>query len=398
MAEETKNRSETPNVLVLDDQEAVLLSIKSLFRNYPYSFRLFSSPTIARQALRSTTFDVIISNLHMSRYNGLEFMRDIAGIQPSASRILISGSEDKEIIAAAVDGGVIDHFVFKPWEDEEFIAVMAKAVKGRISSTPKTENDMLNEFESLPSPPRFQLKLNEMLNDADVPITMLVAEIEMNPSLVARLLRIANSVHFGARKRIVNVREAVLFVGTEYIASLVAALEAFGLYSASVREDYMELIEKMEVAATRRALIARDISSRWPGLKNRYVPYIASLLQDIGLLARICLRPELYGEFLRLREEKELSARDAESEVFGRNSHEQIGSAILERWNFPPEMVKAVRLHHSAIGIEDAVKIVQLATVLGGRGDDYPHDSSVETLALKWREKLGLKDDEDSLT
>jgi len=183
----------------------------------------------------------------------------------------------------------------------------------------------------------------------------------------------------------------VLFVGTEYVASLVAALEAFGLYSANVPREYLNLIETLEIAATRRAMIARDIGSKWPGFEQRYAAYLVALLQDIGIYARICFRSDMYAEFIDVKRETGLPSREVELRVFGKNSHEMVSAAILEQWNFPREVVDTVRLHHNVEAGSDIVRITQLATMLGDPSDDYPHDESLNNIVDEWRAKLGLR-------
>ncbi len=376
-------------VVVLDDEEAILSSIKSLFRKFPYKFRLFTTAHAAIQVVRTTEVDVVISDLRMPDTNGLEFMKEVQKSAPLSERVLMSGFEDKGIVLLALSAGMINHFVYKPWEEEEFRDLLAKCNTTRSAFRKRGENDMLYEFEDLPAPPRFHQKLNEMLASMDAPIGRIVQEIELNPSLVARLLRVANSVHLGVRKRVSSVKEAVFFIGLEYIASMVTALEAFGEYSAKVPPQYAPVIEEMTVSAVRRATFAKEIASRWPGLGNRYVPYVASLLQDIGIFARVSLRPEQYGAFLRVKQTMGLSDRESEAKIFGSYSHERIGAAILEHWNFPQDIVNAVAEHHAESAPNDFCKIVQLAMLLEGRDDGFSYDPEIGALLPEWRARLG---------
>lgn len=384
------------NVLVLDDEEPILASIKSLFRRLPYNFRFFTSPNIAMQFLRTSDVDVVVSDLRMVDTNGLEFMKEVVRRTPLAARVLMSGFEDKSIVMIALSTGLINHFLYKPWEDDEFRELITKCANSSLAAKQQKHENILYEFEDIPSPPRFQERLHEMLASLDVPMSKVVEEIEMNPALVARLLRVANSVYVGVRKRITSVMEAVLFVGMEYIASMIAALEAFNAYCLRVPDRYSALIENMSISAVRRGVIAKEIAARWEGLDNKYIPYVSSLLQDIGLFARVSLRPDSYDAFLKVKNELQLSSREAETKIFGNNSHEKIGAAILDRWNFPPDIVKTVRSHHLSPSPDDYTKIAQLAMLLEGHNDDFPHDENLEKILPEWRSKLRLERDEDS--
>jgi len=390
----TDGMEDSLQVLVLDDEQAILSSIKSLFRKLPYKFRFFTSPAAALQVIRSNEIDVVVSDLRMNETNGLEFMKEVTRVAPLSERVLMSGFEDKAIILLALSAGMINHFVYKPWEDDDFKDLLARCSDTRGAFKRRDENDILYEFDDLPSPPKFQQRLSEMLASLTVPIGMIVQEIEMNPALVAKLIRIANSVHLGVRKRVTTVKDAVFFIGLEYISSMVTALEAFGAYSSRVPAKYAVLIEEMTLGAVRRGMVAKEIAAKWPGLDNRYVPYVASLLQDIGLFARICLRSDQYDAFLKTKEVLNFPPREAEVKVFGNYTHDKIGGAKLEHWNFPPDIVRAVKDHHSRPAANDYARIIQLAGVISGSADGFPVDDRTEQEAHEWREKLGYAETE----
>lgn len=346
----------------------------------------------ALQQLKVEEADIVISDLRMNDRYGLEFMKEAAKISPSARRILMSGYEDKSIVLLALSNGLINHFVYKPWEDSEFTQLISKCVESKARSSLWDHKGILHEFGDVPSPPRFQERLNQMLGSMNAPLSKIVEEIEINPALVAKLLRIANSVHLGIRKRVTSIRDAVLFIGLEYVASVVTALEAFHSYSSRVAERYAGLVEEMSIAAVRRAMIAKEIALRSQEIENKYAAYVSSLLQDIGLFARICLKPEMYDVFLKTIDLLNMTAGEAESKVFADVTHERVGAAILDNWNFPSEIVDTVRAHHSQTAETAYVRIIQLAMLLDGTTEGYSYDESLVEIVPEWRHKLGLRE------
>ncbi|MCL5020230.1 MAG: response regulator [Bacteroidetes bacterium] len=385
--------ADKPTIVILDDEVAILASIKSLFRKFPYRFNLFTSMNMALQQLRTGHVDIVISDLRMNETNGLVFMKEVMSIAPSAKRILMSGFEDKSVVLLALSTGLINHFIYKPWEDSEFIQLISKYIESLAPSKIQESTDILAGFEDIPSPVLFQEKLNQMLSDMNAPLSKIVEEIEKNPALVARLLRIANSVHLGIQKKVSSVRQAVLFIGLDYLSSVVTALEAFQSYSSKVTERYAGLIEEMSLTAVHRAMIAKEIAARWPGIESKYIPHVASLLQDIGLFARICLKPEMFDIYSKTVQDRKISPLEAELAVFDNSTHEKIGAAILDDWNFPSEIVDIVRAHHTQEASTDYMKIIQLAMLISDPTDDYPHDESLLDLVPEWRLKLGLPQD-----
>lgn len=387
---QSQNFEQVLHVVVVDDEEAILTSIKSLFRKLPYKFRFFTTPAAAMQVVKTSEVDVVVSDLRMQDSNGIEFMKDVAGLKPLTTRVLMSGFEDKSIVLLALSAGLINDFIYKPWDDGEFRELLSRIDESQNKLKRRDDKDILYEFEDLPTPPKFHERLSEMLASLDAPISKIVQEIELSPALVAKLIRVANSVHLGIRKRVTSVKDAVFFIGLEYIASMVTALEAFDSYSSKVPARYSALVEEMTTSSVRRGILARDIAPRWPGLTNKYVPYVSALLQDIGLFARVCLRPEQYDAFLKLKGKGSVSARDAEREAFGQYSHEQIGGAILDRWNFPSDIVKTVACHHASPAPDDYVRIVQLANMIDGDTDDFPRDEDLRGSLEEWKRRLAL--------
>ena len=126
------------------------------------------------------------------------------------------------------------------------------------------------------------------------------AKIEKSPALVAKLLRVANSVYYGTRKAVSSVREAVIFIGTDYIASLVMAIETFQNLAGSLDDKSLHLVEHIWDQALRRASICKTIAEQCPASKDPNLPYVASLLQDLGLVVRLCSEPDNYARMLDL--------------------------------------------------------------------------------------------------
>ncbi len=92
-------------------------------------------------------------------------------------------------------------------------------------------------------------------------------------------------------------------------------------------------------------------------------------------------------------QDQNISAREAGLKVFDNCSHERVGAAVLDNWNFPSEIVDIVRSHHSQEASTDYVKIIQLATLIGDPKDAYPHDESLLALVPEWRTILGMTED-----
>jgi HD-like signal output (HDOD) protein len=381
---------EKATILFLDDEEPILASLRSLFRHDGHNLIFFHGGAEALAALRGRRADIIVSDMRMPNMTGIEFLNAAAAICPEATRIILSGYEEKEIVITAVARGLAQHYLMKPWDDPGFRHLIDDAVALQRKLRDQRLKELLSSFSTLPSPPKFHLKLREMLQNSDNSLKELVVEVEKSPPLVAKLLRVANSVYFGTRKTVTSVRDAVIFIGTDYIANLVMAIEAFQNVTGQVEAEDLETVEKLWDKALRRAGIAKFVAEQWPGFKDPNLPYVASLLQDIGYVVRLCSDRDAYNRMLELTATHQVPTYEADLRIFT-IPHDVVGAALLQYWNLPPSIVEAVRNHHRGVENSDLVRIIQIADVLECADAGLPHDPSIQALIGTWRDKLHFR-------
>jgi HD-like signal output (HDOD) protein len=346
--------------MFVDDEIAILSAMRSLFRKEGYDIILHSDPGAALEYLRLTPVDIIVSDLRMPHLTGIEFLNKAMGLRPEAIRIMLSGYEDKGIVLNAMARGLARNYVMKPWDDPTFRALIRESVQIRGSLNGQQLRDVLGSIESLPTPPRSLDLLASVLNGADASIKDIVAAIEQHPSLIARLLRVANSVHYGTRHSISTVRDAVLFVGTEYVASLLIAIEAFDALQTHSGKTDGKIVERLWQESLDRARIAKAMAERFEGFRDRHLAFVSSIFQEIGYVVRAQTHPDGIQEYLRLIEVEGVAPLEADARTFG-ISHTEVGSALLTYWNFPPPIVAAVGGHHQPSGDNVLLQILLLA-------------------------------------
>lgn len=376
------------SILFLDDEEAILASLRSLFRTEGYTVTLFREGREALAFLRENTVDVIICDMRMPEMSGLEFLNAASAICPEATRVMLSGFEDKGVVIEAIARGLAHHYLLKPWDDRSFKSLLRESIGFQRELRKQQLKKLLSSFASLPESPRFHVRLQGMLSDDNNSLSEIVREIEKSPALVAKLLRVANSVYYGTRKAVTSVRDAVVFIGTDYITSLVMAIEAFHSITKGAGAEITYLIEALWDKALRRASVSKAIGEQWPGFKDRNLPYVASLLQDIGYVVRVCSEPHSYRRMMELSVTRHSSRYDADVRVFV-IPHDEVGAALLQLWNFPTPLVNAVASHHGRAGEDILTQIVQIAEALECDGEE-PYDPAIKPLIREWHDKLRL--------
>ncbi len=370
-------------IVVVDDEPAILAALTSLLRRQRFTVHAFGSGPDALEFLRTHPVNLILSDMKMSGMHGREVLQKAAQLNPDSVRILMSGHERKEEILAAISDGIAQYYIIKPWDDEALRETLGEALRLQRDLRALRLKEVLKALNALPSPSRFQTGLWELLARPEKPIHELAEEIERSPALVAKLLRVANSVFFGARQKVTTVLDAIRLVGTQYVVSMAISIESVTAATEGVSAETSAIVEKIWERSLRKTHLAKQIASRWQNFQQMHALTIASLLQDIGMIILMCYRPEEYRRYQALLDTDGTTPYALQREVFG-ITHEKLGEAVLEYWNFPKEISSAVGRHHGPTENDTIAVILQLANILDDENDARPYDESIVPLIGEW--------------
>jgi len=206
--------------------------------------------------------------------------------------------------------------------------------------------DMFQDFESitksmgeLPPSPIVATKLLELLRKPDLKIKELANAVSMDPVIAAKLLRIANSVVYQQMHKVGTVDRAIIIVGENVLKNL--ALE-YSLRSTSKTYGMME--RSMWENSVGCAVACRMLTNKLIDF-DKDEAYLAGLQHHIGKVVMVNRDKKLYQEVLRIVESGAANLRDVERGFFA-YSHEFVGAALLDHWNYPKTIVSAT-LHHN---------------------------------------------------
>lgn len=204
---------------------------------------------------------------------------------------------------------------------------------------------MFLDFESiiksmgeLPASPIVATKLLELLRKPDLKIKELANAVSLDPVISARLMRMANSVFYQQMKQVRTVNRAIIVVGENVLKNL--ALE-YSLRSTS--KTYGVLERKLWENSIGCAVACRMLADRLTDI-DKNEAYLAGLQHHIGKVVMVNRDKDLYKEALRIVESGKGQLRDVERGLFA-YSHEVVGAALLDHWNYPRTIVE-VTLHH----------------------------------------------------
>ena len=116
-------------LLLVDDEENILASLKRLLRRDGYRIITALSGAQGLQRLAEEEVDVIVSDQRMPGMTGVEFLHRAKELYPHTLRLVLSGYTELQSIIDAVNEGAIYKFLTKPWDDERLRGHVAEAFR-----------------------------------------------------------------------------------------------------------------------------------------------------------------------------------------------------------------------------------------------------------------------------
>jgi putative nucleotidyltransferase with HDIG domain len=252
----------------------------------------------------------------------------------------------------------------------------------------------------LPCLPQAVMRALQTLRRDDASVDDIAADISCDASLVARLLRLANSPFYGVSGRVASARSAVQILGRRTLESMLVLATVMVQMKPPCSRQFDVAAYWRHALAT--AIVARGLA-RSAGLDEDQA-FIAGLLHDLGLLAMSVHFPEALDSLIACAraEDEDLSMSEKRHAL---TPHAEVGAWIAAHWHFPPAVVQAVAAHHapsapSATPAPGAAKVsladcVHAADAIARALDvaGVAHDLVPNVDVACWL-RLGLKDDE----
>lgn len=126
------------SILILDDDNYVMLSLRMLLEQHYTDVRGINNPQQIDTALDENTFDVVILDMNFkpgitSGKDGLSILKKIRGHSPRTKVVLITAYGEIELAVAAIKLGAFD-FLVKPWQNEKLLNTIKAAFELKRSA------------------------------------------------------------------------------------------------------------------------------------------------------------------------------------------------------------------------------------------------------------------------
>ncbi|MCL4510604.1 MAG: HDOD domain-containing protein [Bacteroidetes bacterium] len=253
--------------------------------------------------------------------------------------------------------------------------------------------DRLSSIRELPTFPTTALEVMRLASDSGSSAAELSRIISKDPSLAARILRVANSPFYGFARKVSTIEWAVVALGFETLRETVLSLTLIDFFKGSALKhfDPKKFWKHAIDTATAGRSLAKEMKYRLPG-----EAYAVGLLHDVGTLVLYRYFRDDFEEIQRLIFEENLQPLQAEAVAIG-TTHADVGAWITDKWSFPSYFVEAIRFHHTPGYAETNPELTaivhvanQIASVNGYSCSDQPIKFDFAAVQIIGIEKLGI--------
>lgn len=189
----------------------------------------------------------------------------------------------------------------------------------------------------LPRPPRVALEILELSQKSTARIEDIGSLLEREPLLAGRVLKLANSVLYGATTPVTTLKQALIRMGLSTVRDVV--MEA-AFHMTVIRADgFNDTLERIRKHSTAVAWLSRYVA--------RNTSFDAENAFLVGLLHDVGLSVALIGLNEFLKKERTTPKLTNLRWLAVDSVHESFTEQVLASWGMPPGILLVARNHHS---------------------------------------------------
>lgn len=227
----------------------------------------------------------------------------------------------------------------------------------------------IRHLDVLPAMPVIAQRLLALRLDTEEGEQMLLALVEQDAQISAKIIGLANSAMVGATRQIRTVREAAMLLGSRRVQSVATSIAIISLMAKAPVGEFN--LRYLWLHGIRVAFAMQGIARAMPaGMRPQDDQILlAGMLHDIGYLVQAYLDPQLSDRLHnRLAAEPERPAIEVEREIVD-ICHDELGAELADHWSLPEEIAAVLRYHHNPDAPEAAagqplVRMINLAEKL----------------------------------
>ena len=219
-------------------------------------------------------------------------------------------------------------------------------------------DDILKQVDTVSAMPIVAVRLAKLLKNPDESAETITETVQYDPVLTARAIQMANSAALGSGGQVSSLKSALVRLGNDQLLKMALASTVKPSIDKEL-DGYMldpgELWKHSVATAVAAEVISKKLDKDF-----KEEAFTAGLLIDIGKIVMNIFVGNNASMIETETDGEKLSFHEAEEKILGID-HSEVGAEMLSQWNFPEEIVAAVRWHHEP---DEAGEFSELATVI----------------------------------
>jgi putative nucleotidyltransferase with HDIG domain len=258
----------------------------------------------------------------------------------------------------------------------------------------KLIQQVYSRIEELPTLPVVVPRLINLIEDEKSDASGVTEIISHDPALTAKILKVANSAYYGFSQKISELEYAVALLGFNMVKSLALSIGIIRSFPEGKNTEYFSH-DGLWLHSLTVGTVMNELAKKHAEKNINKSLFIIGLLHDVGKLVFDQFFHEDFQKVIKYANENDnVKLHDAELEVIGID-HCELAGILLERWNFPPDIMNPIKFHHFRALPDDTsavdVALLRISNILaqdiniGVEGNPTPnplHDEDLGTLGM----------------
>lgn len=225
-------------------------------------------------------------------------------------------------------------------------------------------DEILSLVREVPPFPKVAQRVMELVDNPSVTARKLAEVIKYDQAITANVLKICNASYFGLPRKVSSLDEALVLIGHDVLKDIIVTSSSAQFYEGDVGAGYQLEQGELWKHSVATAIMAKLLAVHVENIDGGNA-FTAGLLHDIGKRFLSAFVADDFKKIMGLVVNDNMPFEQAEKEVLGA-THAEIGALILKSWDFPSEMIMAVKQHHSqdALQQDPLTALVALSNAL----------------------------------
>jgi putative nucleotidyltransferase with HDIG domain len=226
---------------------------------------------------------------------------------------------------------------------------------------------LLKKFSTAKTLPHIAIRLTRLIADENSTMQDFESMIKMDPTLVLRILRVANSPYFGLRQKVNSISRAVVIIGINNLRNMIVTDSLKNIFKETQTHAVFSR-NRLWLHCAAVAICSQMIMERILG-QNGEDAFLCGILHDIGMIVEDQTAHDLFIEACESHGDDSPSFIFCEKNIIG-TDHCEIGYLLAKDWQLPAEICAGIQRHHQTldqISPSSITAVIQMAEYIVSR-------------------------------